>query len=337
MQWRFFPATEYGHHREAWQAINARGADSAVLHPDFIEPLLRHFGTGREVLAVCADGDEPVALALLHKRRFGSWETFQPSQAPLGPWVSVPSLAWDRALPTLLRSLPGFTAVVGVTQQDPDIHPRPDAHGELRTLDYIQTARISVEGSFDDYWARRGKNLRHNMKRQRNRLSKDGVATRLELLTGAAAVRDAIADYGRLESAGWKSELGTAIHLDNPQGRYYAEMLENFARVGEMRIYRYWYGDRLVATDLCTLRAGVLTILKTTYDETIDKTTSPAFLMRQEAFTQLFDERQARRIEFYGKLMEWHTRWSEEVRTMYHVNYYRWSSLARLRAGSANR
>ena len=58
---------------------------------------------------------------------------------------------------------------------------------------------------------------------------------------------------------------------------------------------------------------------------------SPAFLMRLETFRKLFDERQIKRIEFFGKLMEWHTRWSDEVRTMYHVNYYRWPFLPRIR------
>lgn len=329
MQWKLLPAAEFARHRDAWQAINARAADSALLHPDFIEPLIVHFGSGREMLAVCHQDSEAVAMTLVHRRRAGVWETFQPSQAPIGPWVSLASLAWDRSLPILLRSLPGFGMVVGVTQQDPDLYPRPDDGGRLRTLDYIRTARITVEGSFDDYWSRRGKNLRHNMKRQRNRLNKEGIVTRLELLTSVGAVRAAVADYGRLESAGWKSELGTAIHLDNPQGRYYTAVLENFARTDGLRIYRYWYGDELVATDLCILRNGVLTILKTTYDEK-HTTSSPAFLMRQDAFTQLFAERAIRRIEFYGKLMDWHTKWSDEVRTMYHLNCYRSAWIARL-------
>jgi hypothetical protein len=30
--------------------------------------------------------------------------------------------------------------------------------------------------------------------------------------------------------------------------------------------------------------------------------------------------------------MEWHLRWTDEVRTMYHVNYYRWPGLRRLHA-----
>ena len=33
-------------------------------------------------------------------------------------------------------------------------------------------------------------------------------------------------------------------------------------------------------------------------------------------------------VEFYGKLMEWHTRWTDHVRTLYHINYYRWPWLS---------
>jgi hypothetical protein len=53
--------------------------------------------------------------------------------------------------------------------------------------------------------------------------------------------------------------------------------------------------------------------------------------MHEEAFRGLFAEQSVRRIEFFGKLMDWHTRWTGEVRTLYHVNYYRSSLLAKLR------
>ena len=49
--------------------------------------------------------------------------------------------------------------------------------------------------------------------------------------------------------------------------------------------------------------------------------------MRQEAFKQLFDDGELKRIEFYGKAMEWHKSLSDELRTMYHINKYRWASL----------
>jgi hypothetical protein len=54
--------------------------------------------------------------------------------------------------------------------------------------------------------------------------------------------------------------------------------------------------------------------------------------MREEACRRLFEEGRIRRIEFYGKVMEWHTRWTDEVRTMYHLNYYRWPVLGYLHA-----
>lgn len=92
-------------------------------------------------------------------------------------------------------------------------------------------------------------------------------------------------------------------------------------------MYRYWYNDKIAAMDLCIEGNGSFIILKTTYDESISDKTSPALLMRQETFKQLFNEGELKKIEFYGRVMEWHTRWSDELRTMYHINEYRWTPL----------
>lgn len=50
----------------------------------------------------------------------------------------------------------------------------------------------------------------------------------LTCVTDPAGVAAALADYGALESAGWKAGTGTAIHPDNAQGRFYRRMLEAF-------------------------------------------------------------------------------------------------------------
>jgi hypothetical protein len=52
--------------------------------------------------------------------------------------------------------------------------------------------------------------------------------------------------------------------------------------------------------------------------------------MREEACRGLFGEGRFARIEFYGRVMEWHTRWTDQVRTLYHLNHYRWPLLAQL-------
>jgi hypothetical protein len=202
----------------------------------------------------------------------------------------------------------------------------------VQTLDYIATARITLAGSFDDYWNARGKNLRSNLKKQRSRLRADGRATRLEIVRDPARMAAAMVDYGRLESSGWKGAGGTAVAADNAQGMFYRTMLEAFCRRGAGSVYCYWIGEQLAAMDLCVEGGGCLVILKTAYDERIDKQFSPALLMREEACRLLFDEGQFERIEFYGRIMEWHTRWTDEARTMYHMNQYRWRWLARLRA-----
>jgi hypothetical protein len=141
-----------------------------------------------------------------------------------------------------------------------------------------------------------------------------------------------VRDYGRLESAGWKAGSGSAVDAANAQGRFYTQMLEAFARVGGARVYRYWFGDQLVAMDLCIHERDCIVILKTAYDESVPANLSPALLMREEAVRGLFDDGRFARIEFYGRVMEWHTRWTDAVRTLYHLNLYRWPLLTRTHA-----
>jgi hypothetical protein len=100
--------------------------------------------------------------------------------------------------------------------------------------------------------------------------------------------------------------------------------------MGKGRIFRYLFGGQVVAMDLCIESGGVLVVLKTTYDEKF-KVVSPATLMRHEIMDRLFAEGRITRIEFYGKAMEWHLRWTNDLRTLYHANRYRWSALKRLR------
>ncbi|MHB8494801.1 MAG: GNAT family N-acetyltransferase [Casimicrobiaceae bacterium] len=298
------------------------GAYPAFLRSDFLVPALREFGTGREILAICGDETKPSAMGLFARRTPAVWETFQPSQLPLGAFVQGCTESFEGVLERLLPSLPGLAAVAAITQQDPAIAARPADSPRLRTLDYIETARVAVVGAFDDYWAARGKNLRTNVKRQRAKLAEERVSLRLDVVESPGAVAAAIADYGRLESAGWKAGTGTAVAADNPQGRFYTSVFEAFCARSSARIFRYLFGDKVVAMDLCLEDAGVLVILKTAYDETY-KNVSPSALLRHEYFRQIFDGASIRRVEFYGKVMEWHLRWTDDVRTLYHVNCYR--------------
>ena len=331
MKWSLYPAARFDEFAGRWSRLNAETMNSPLLEVDFIAPLLTEFGTGSELLVICEKDAQVMAMAIVTPRGKGAWDTFQPSQAPVGPWLYRQEVEIEELTVSLLKRLPGLSLSLGLTQLDPQLVARPQDSRHLRTLNYIETARITITGSFDAYWDARGKNLRTNMKKQRAKLQKDGVQTRMQISRAPEDVAAAIADYGRLESAGWKAAGGTAIHPDNAQGRYYQRMLESFCRRGAGCIYRYWFDSQLVAMDLCIESPQCIIILKTTYDETVPNSLSPTLLMREEACRQLFDEARVGRIEFYGKVMEWHRRWSDEIRTMYHVTEYRWPLLLELR------
>jgi len=334
MGWTLHPASHFERHREAWKSVNERGPRTMLLDPDFVGPLLREFPSPPMRLAIRGDPVAPDAMALIWRYGLLKWSTFQPSQSPVGAWVVADGADPVALARELLSRLPGIT--LSLTHQDPSLWPRPADGPLLRTADYIATARIDVHDTFEAYWATRGKNLRHNLKRQRNRLERDGIVPRLETLVDPADAVRALEDYGRLESAGWKAGMGTAILPDNAQGRFYRAILEHFMARGEARVWRYWYGDQLVASDLCIDRDGVLIILKTCYDES-QKTSSPAHLMRWDAFREMFASGRVRRIEFYGRAMDWHRKWSDDLRTMYHVTHARWRWVTRLlgRGGGA--
>ena len=330
MKWTLQPCERIADGR--WEALHARMKASPMLALDFVAPLLTEFASGRELLAICTFDGRTVAMAIVVQRGRGAWATFQPAQAPIGLWLQEDDLDVAALLGSLMRALPGMPLVFGLTQCDPDLLTRPTDSDQLRTMDYIDTARITLHGSFDEYWNARGKNLRSNLKKQRTRLEKDGVQLRMEIVRDCAAMADGVADYARLESAGWKAGGGTAVSMANAQGRYYRTMMEGFGRRGAGSIYRYYFDEQLVAVDLCIEDAAQVIVLKTTYDESVPKSLSPTLLMREEAMRQLFDEGRLQRLEFYGKVMEWHTRWTDEVRTVYHINYYRWPALGRLHA-----
>ena len=338
MNWTIVPAIDFHSHAARWQRLHAASPASPLLAVDFVKPLLDVFGTGRELLAWHGREDDTDAMTIVTPGRPGVWNTFQPAQAPVGLWLQRADGAADCLLAGLLAALPGPALMLGLTQCDPMLMARPaGAH----SFDYIRTARITLRGTFAEYWNARGKNLRNNLKKQRARLRQDGIATRLDIVRAPDLMAGAVADYGRLETGGWKAAEGTAVAADNDQGRFYRALLEGFARRGAARVYRYWFdgpdGPHLAAMDLCVEGGGCIVILKTAYDETLGPQLSPALLMREEATRGLFDEDRFERIEFYGRVMEWHTRWTDEIRTMYHLNGYRWPLLGRLHALAARR
>ena len=331
-RWKNLPASALQNSPQLaqdWDHLNVAQGNLPFMTADAIISALKLLGNGSERLLIGHHEGGPLAMFLLTPAGRFQWQTFQPSQLPLGAWVADAGVELESLARSLMRSSFGLCLGLSITQVDPRIAPRRQDAPDSRNSDYIDTGWIDIQGKFEDYWSARGKNLRQNMRKQRAKLLADGVKLSMQVLRGHSDMAPAVARYGSLESAGWKAQKGTAIHPDNEQGRFYRELLEHASRQGEAVIYQYRFDDRIVAINLCLQRQGTLVVLKTTYDESIQGL-SPAFLLREVELQELHQEGQIKHLEYFGRFMDWHSKWTDQKRTLYHLTLYRWPLLKRL-------
>lgn len=334
LAWRQRPASALGAEGElaaAWDGLNAGRGNPVCLSAHCVATAVAALGDGTERLLLGHQGPRLVAAFVLTGSARVHERLFQPSQLPLGAWVADARLSLEAVAGSLLRSaalrLPALPMLsLSVTRIDPWVAPREADLADNRHADYIETAWVDLTGTLDGYWAARGKNLRQNMRKQRNRLAAEGVVPRTRKLTQAADMAAAVERYGRLESGGWKAVQGSAVSADNVQGRFYRQLLEGAADRGEAVVYEHLFDERSVAINLCLQHRSTIVILKTTYDESI-KSYSPAFLLHQDMIEDLFTVRAIDRIEYFGQVMDWHTKWTANKRALHHLTLYRFSWL----------
>src|SRR5215475_2836423 len=120
LNWSFERADRaFPRHRKMWDEINRSQNDHILLDSNFVEPLITHFGGADVLLGISHDFGGP-AMALVNRTRLGMWQTFQPSQAPLGLILLSASTEGYKQVKGLIRALPGHALGMGVLQQDPD-------------------------------------------------------------------------------------------------------------------------------------------------------------------------------------------------------------------------
>ena len=322
LDWQLYPLDHLSNYLPVWDELNRRGPASPLLSAAFVAPAVDCFGRPGDRIAICRAGTRPVAMGILRPAGIGRWSTLQPVAVPLGLWVAANDAGVQELLSALLSNLPGFPVMLSVTNQDCRLACRPRSEGSIDTADYMRTAAIEIGNPFADYWETRKQHFRHDLKRRRRRLARECKEASLQIATRPDAVRSAFEEYCDLEHRGWKGQNGSSIEQDGTAKRFYGNMLENFAKQGNARIFQYLYNDRLVASDLCIRDANTLVVLKIAYDET-ESATSPALLMREEQVRHVAEHENIGKIEFYGPLMDWHERWATEITQMYHINAYR--------------
>ncbi len=325
LNWNFFPATAFVSISEQWQLLCKRSLHSPLLSADFIEVALRHFGLGDELICFAENATGPVAATILQRKNRLVWETFQPSQMPMGPWLQLQPSDFPTILQSLLRALPAPAMMLGVTELDSQFWPRPTGES-LLTIDSITTGEIDLPDSPEEFV----KSFSSKPFDRRLRKAEKEIGPITLFTQTAPDVVDAYVNlYASMESRGWKGASGTALAPDNAQSKFYADLLRRFAATGRTRMFTLKMGDRNAAAQMALVENGTLYLLKTT-DEPELQSLGPGVMLQY--FISLYcyqQKQQIKHIEFYGPLNASQKMWVTGSRRIYQVNTYRSSLLAK--------
>lgn len=326
--------------REAWNRLNGSRGGLPFLDIEVVDLACQAFRPKGVELLLGEVSGQPQCMMLLQRQGLGRWQLYQPAQIPLGLIVAASSLSLEGIANSALRFLGFPSLVLSFTQLDPRDWSPPHEVSTCFVKRYISTGWIDCRQDFDTYWAARSANLRASVGKAQRRLESEGRRLQVRILTSPLDMADAVARYGALESAGWKGRKGTAVAPGTPQASFYTRWLTAAAERGEARVYelvlqREGEPEQVLAADLCVVRGESLVLLKIAYDEAFERY-SPSTLLRREFLHDLFGHASIRRIEFFGRMMDWHRRWTSEQRSLYHLTTFRWEWLAKLRAPSSD-
>ncbi len=326
MGWELHTAkTAFPKFAEEWDRLNARLYSNHPYYDSrFVGPMLDFFATGKEQLCIYRTDGIVTGALILQSDDMGRWSSFRPSQSQ----ATAVLLSDARLLETLFHKLPGIAWTIELLTIDPRYSP------DFSTLECAKiisassrTIGIHPELSFADYWDKRAKNLKANVRRYLNRAENEFSLPELSELINHEEMKDGVARFGELESAGWKGAAGTAVATGNKQGAFYAEVLRRFAMSEQAAVYELHVGEKLAASRLVITNDKMLVILKTAYDESLARFAPGRILLYQLIKKQLESESD-RTIEFYTNATRDQAEWSTFGATIQNIQIFRSDSFA---------
>lgn len=321
MSWEFHPACEFFAQVAAdWDRLNEKLYGKHPYYDSrFVGPMLKYFGSGRELLCLYRVEGSIRAALILQPRGGGRWVTFHPAQAQISPIL----LSDGSLLSELFLALPGFAWSIELLSVDLRYAPKfSNTHARVLVWEQYTTIFVETDSGFDAYWAQRPKKLQSNIRRYTHRLERECALAEFTLHCSPQSVNDGVHRFGELESTGWKAAAGTAISIDNVQGRFYAEVLANFAANGEAKIYELTIANQLAASRMLIGNDRMLVSLKISYEEKLARFV-PGWLLLEGMLRRELAEHPNRAIEFYTSASREQTEWATARQAIQNIHVFR--------------
>lgn len=331
ISWKFHPASEFPNLAGKWQSLCESTTNTPLLSADFVGTALRHFAQGGEIICFGERSGKVIAGTIVHKPSKMTWQTFQPSQMPLGPWLQSKHDNLTTLAKSLQKALPGFTPLLSLTQLDSDFYSAGRSP-DVTLVDSITTGRVLLQSDLHEFMdsapVRDNPKLVAELMRRMRKAEKVHGEIELEVETKPEEATAFLNRYAEIESRGWKSAKGSAIKPNDNQARFYADLMNAYARNGAARMYTLRFGTTPVAHQIAILGDGVAILLKTTYDEGF-RAFGPGVIQTYRIIKDLIEKEESIRVvEMYGRFNDSQKLWVANTRSIYHVNIYQSSLVA---------
>ena len=320
------PQRTLGPHTAAWNTLwQTLPLQHPMLHGDFINTLLHHWGTGREWLCTLGSPVDPQGMCILQPEGLGRWSTFLPMQSQVGAAL-LHSL--DDAS-TLLPRLPGLAVLLDLLATDPDVLPVDlSLQRPLDVTPHAYTLGMNLQGDFEAWWQCRPKKLRDNLRRHQAELARRYGQTEVRWVDSPAELPEALDRCAQLESQGWKAQGGTAVAPGSDQHRFYADLAsmagaQHTVQACHVVATELWADGELLASRLLWVSPrGDITALKTTYAEQ-HKAVAPGRLLLHATLLQAHRRWPGRRFELCTDATGDLAAWADKPRHTRHLSLYR--------------
>lgn len=303
--WRFVPAVETERWVKEWDRLNERSFRSPLLQSWFLLPALDRFGTGGESVAIGERKQGAIAAMVLLKRPARlRCEGFQPSQTPLATALVDPGESVAAVTRSLIRALPAYVLAVTLLHLDERFMAMPSPAYDLEITPRFETGSIAIAPDFSDYYAQIPIRARKNLERRIRKATTEVGPVCLDVWTAPDRIDEFLRLYSNSEMRGWKGTAGSAVRLDDTQGRFYRDLLQAAAKTQALRMFILRFGERPAAQQIAIEFDGITYFLKTTYDEALAPY-APGVIQRYMILQWSHAQSPSvRNFEIYGQIKE---------------------------------
>ena len=314
-----------------WNAL-ARSAGSPFLTAQWLAAWWSAFGAGRFTCLVLRD-DRGTVRAGACCRRLGGGRLAATANEHTGDWDVVATD--DRARRALWHALAGLGAGAVDLAAIRSRVSLDQAGQEFRAAGYstvevigVRSPYLELPGSWDALLASVSRKLLKRLRYYRRLAEREGRLRFRTTVGGAEGLERDLAAFLRVESSGWKSDLGTAILSDPRTERLYTEFANAAAAAGWLRLHFLELDGVPMAAELNCVFAGGTFLIKTGFDERYGRF-SPGLVLRGEVLQAAIQEG-SRFYDFLGGSDSYKLRWTSELRPRTAIKAYRgaWRPLA---------